>query len=107
VFFPVGALRFFFRPAPFLLSPQGQEAFVLINIANEPFGNVANMTAWADATRYALVRLRGGGITHTLMVDAPNWGQDWAGEMRTHARELFAADPLRNTVFSVHMYEVS
>ena len=31
--------------------------------------------------------------THTIMVDAPNWGQDWAFTMRDNAASVFAADP--------------
>jgi mannan endo-1,4-beta-mannosidase len=40
------------------------------------------------------------------MVDAPNWGQDWAFTMRDNAASVFAADPDANTIFSVHMYGV-
>ena len=85
----------------------GQEDFVIINIANEPFGN--NTTAnFVNDTIAAIQALRSAGITHTLMIDAPNWGQDWSNTMRTpaNAMALWNADPLRNLVFSVHMYEV-
>ena len=40
------------------------------------------------------------------MVDAPNWGQDWQFVMRDNAASVFAADPQRNTIFSIHMYGV-
>jgi mannan endo-1,4-beta-mannosidase len=40
------------------------------------------------------------------MVDAPNWGQDWQFVMRDNAAAVFAADPRRNTIFSIHMYGV-
>ena len=40
------------------------------------------------------------------MIDAPNWGQDWSFTMRDNAATVFAADPLKNTVFSIHMYGV-
>ncbi|HWU07955.1 MAG TPA: cellulase family glycosylhydrolase [Streptomyces sp.] len=40
------------------------------------------------------------------MVDAPNWGQDWSGTMKNNAAAVFASDPERNTVFSIHMYGV-
>ncbi len=58
------------------------------------------------ATKGAIGRLRGAGIRTALMVDAPNWGQDWSHTMRDNAASVFAADPDRNTVFSVHMYGV-
>ncbi len=47
-------------------------------------------------------------MQHTLIVDAPNWGQDWSGTMRDGvlAQQIFDADPEGNVVFSVHMYDV-
>lgn len=84
---------------------EGQEDYVVVNIGNEPFGNT-NYTAWTDATKSAIGKLRGAGLDHALMVDAPNWGQDWSGTMRSNAASVFASDPDRNTVFSVHMYGV-
>ena len=83
----------------------GQENFVIVNIANEPFGN--NTTAnYFPQTRDAIIALRNAGITHNIMIDAANWGQDWSNEMRNRALELWNADTRRNLTFSVHMYEV-
>ncbi|GAA2886488.1 hypothetical protein GCM10010517_50270 [Streptosporangium fragile] len=84
----------------------GQEDYVVINIGNEPFGNNATTPGWTEATSAAITRLRDNGFQHLLMVDAPNWGQDWRFTMRDNAATVFAADPQRNTVFSVHMYGV-
>lgn len=83
----------------------GQEKYVLVNIGNEPYGNTG-YTAWTADTKTAIGRLRAGGIDHTLLVDAPNWGQDWSFTMRDNAAGVFAADPDRNTVFDIHMYGV-
>ncbi|KUO18053.1 glycoside hydrolase family 5 protein [Streptomyces dysideae] len=83
----------------------GQEKYVIVNIGNEPYGN-SNHTRWTADTKAAVQKLRSAGFNHTLMVDAPNWGQDWAFTMRDNAASVFAADPDRNTVFSVHMYGV-
>jgi mannan endo-1,4-beta-mannosidase len=83
----------------------GQENYVVVNIGNEPYGN-NNAAAWTDATKRAVVKLRGAGFRHALMVDAPNWGQDWSHTMRDNAASVFAADPDRNTIFSIHMYGV-
>ncbi|MDT9684633.1 cellulase family glycosylhydrolase [Streptomyces sp. TRM76323] len=83
----------------------GQENYVIVNIGNEPFGN-NNQSAWTDATKSAIGKLRGAGIHHALMVDAPGWGQDWSNVMRNNAASVFASDPDRNTIFSVHMYGV-
>ncbi|MBM0231242.1 cellulase family glycosylhydrolase [Micromonospora sp. STR1_7] len=83
----------------------GQEKYVIVNIGNEPYGN-QNYGSWATDSATAVKRLRTAGLTHTIMVDAPNWGQDWSFTMRDNAASVFAADPARNTVFSIHMYGV-
>lgn len=83
----------------------GQEKYVIVNIGNEPYGN-QNYGSWATDNAAAIKRLRTAGLTHTIMVDAPNWGQDWSFTMRDNAASVFAADPARNTVFSIHMYGV-
>ncbi|MGC4807456.1 cellulase family glycosylhydrolase [Micromonospora sp. DT233] len=83
----------------------GQEKYVIVNIGNEPYGNQGYGT-WATDSANAIKRLRTGGLAHTIMVDAPNWGQDWSFTMRDNAATVFAADPQRNTVFSIHMYGV-
>jgi mannan endo-1,4-beta-mannosidase len=84
----------------------GQESYVILNIGNEPFGNNATTPGWADATRSAITRLRNAGFQHTIMVDAPNWGQDWQFTMRDNAPSVLAADTTGNTIFSIHMYGV-
>ncbi|MDT0347458.1 cellulase family glycosylhydrolase [Streptomyces litchfieldiae] len=83
----------------------GEEDYVVINIGNEPWGNV-NAAGWTQATIDAVGKLRGAGFEHTLMVDAPNWGQDWENTMRTTAQAVYDADPTGNLIFSVHMYAV-
>jgi mannan endo-1,4-beta-mannosidase len=97
------------RAADYWISVQnallGQEKYVIVNIGNEPYGNT-NYTNWTADTKAAIQKLRGAGFQHTIMVDAPNWGQDWSFTMRDNAASVFAADPDRNTVFSIHMYGV-
>nr|WP_063885549.1 cellulase family glycosylhydrolase [Streptomyces prasinus] len=83
----------------------GQEDHVIVNIGNEPHGNTGYAN-WTADTKAAIQKLRNAGFDHTLMVDAPNWGQDWAFTMRDNAASVFAADPDANTVFSIHMYGV-
>lgn len=84
----------------------GQEDYVIVNIANEPYGNSTSASTYTSETSAAIKTLRNAGLTHLIMVDAPAWGQDWAGAMRDNAQTIFAADSLSNTMFSVHMYEV-
>ncbi|WDV49754.1 cellulase family glycosylhydrolase [Streptomyces coeruleorubidus] len=97
------------RAADYWISVQsaltGQEDYVIVNIGNEPHGNTG-YTAWTADTKAAIQKLRTAGFDHTIMVDAPNWGQDWAFTMRDNAASVFAADPDANTIFSIHMYGV-
>ncbi|MEO3754526.1 cellulase family glycosylhydrolase [Streptomyces sp. B6B3] len=83
----------------------GQEDYVILNIGNEPYGN-NNYAGWTADTRAAIQKLRNAGFDHTIMVDAPNWGQDWSGTMRANAQSVYDADPDGNTIFSIHMYGV-
>ncbi|MET9633321.1 cellulase family glycosylhydrolase [Lentzea sp. NPDC006480] len=86
---------------------KGQENYVVVNLGNEPFGNNASVSAtWASATSSAISRLRGAGLQHLIMADAPMWGQDWGNIMRDNAAAVLNADPQHNTVFSIHMYGV-
>lgn len=81
----------------------GQEKYAVIDVANEPYV-LDNFRTWPGDTMDSIRRLRRAGIHHTLMVDAPDWGQDLSFTMRDHAAGVFAADTERNTVFSIHMY---
>jgi len=96
------ALAYWTRIAPIL---RGHEDFVLVNIGNEPTAGTATPALWLEAHRTAIATLRARGLRHTLVIDAHDYGQDRSGTMRDKAAELFAADPLRNLVFDVHMYE--
>ncbi len=83
----------------------GQENYIVINIGNEPIGN-NDPGQWTDATVNAIKKMRSNGFEHLLMVDAPNWGQDWQYVMRDNAQTVLDADTLHNTVLSIHMYAV-
>ncbi|MGQ4428621.1 glycoside hydrolase family 5 protein, partial [Streptomyces violaceoruber] len=83
----------------------GQEDYVIVNIGNEPWGNT-DPAGWTEPTVAAVKKLRAAGLQHTIMVDAPNWGQDWQGVMRANARSVYGADPTGNLIFSIHMYSV-
>ncbi|MFJ6688966.1 cellulase family glycosylhydrolase [Streptomyces sp. NPDC091294] len=83
----------------------GQEDYVVVNIGNEPWGNT-DPAGWTEPTVAAVEKLRAAGLRHTIMVDAPNWGQDWQGVMRANAQSVYDADPTGNLIFSIHMYSV-
>ncbi|AZK47289.1 glycoside hydrolase family 5 protein [Paenibacillus lentus] len=81
----------------------GKEDRVLINIANEWYGTW-DSNGWADGYKSAIPKLRNAGINHTLIVDAAGWGQ-YPQSIVDKGNEVFNSDPLRNTIFSIHMYE--
>ncbi|MET7420961.1 cellulase family glycosylhydrolase [Dactylosporangium sp. NPDC005555] len=81
----------------------GQEDHIIVNVANEPFGNGSTMP-WTQQTSDAIRALRAAGFKHALMVDAPGWGQDESFVMRDNAEKVRDADPLGNTLFDIHMY---
>ncbi|GAA0464575.1 hypothetical protein Aca07nite_26480 [Actinoplanes capillaceus] len=83
----------------------GQENYVVINIGNEPIGNT-NPSQWTAATVAAIQKMRTNGFEHMLMIDAPNWGQDWQYVMRDNAQTVLDADTRKNTMLSIHMYAV-
>ncbi|GAA3968430.1 cellulase family glycosylhydrolase [Streptomyces marokkonensis] len=83
----------------------GEEDYVVVNIGNEPWGNT-DPAGWTEPTVAAIGKLRAAGFQHTIMVDAPNWGQDWQGVMRANAQSVYDADPTGNLIFSIHMYSV-
>lgn len=85
---------------------RGEEDYIIINIANEPTGNGVPVSKWVGDHQDAIRTLRDAGLTHTLMVDAANWGQDWEEVTLNNASQVASADPDNNTMFSVHMYEV-
>lgn len=83
----------------------GQEAYVIINIGNEPYGNT-NSLGWLNDTINAIKEMRAAGFEHCLMVDAASWGQDWEFIMRDNAQAVYNADATGNLLLSVHMYGV-
>ena len=102
---PISNATAYWTSADIRAAINGQENFVIINIANEPFGNSTSANYTPD-TIASIQALRTAGLTHTIMIDAANWGQDWSNTMRTNAMALWNADSRRNLIFSVHMYEV-
>lgn len=81
----------------------GNEAYVIVNIANEWYGDWAVET-WKSGNIQAIKELRNAGIKNTIMIDAAGWGQ-YPASIAQGGKEVFAADELGNTMFSTHMYE--
>lgn len=83
---------------------QGNEAYVIVNIANEWYGTWDDGSQWKNGYISAIRQLRNAGIKNTLMVDCAGWGQ-YPKVIFDHGTAVFAADTIKNTMFSIHMYE--
>lgn len=81
----------------------GKEDRVIINIANEWYGTWDG-AAWANGYKQAIPKLRNAGLNHTLIVDSAGWGQ-YPDSIKNYGTDVLNADPLKNTLFSIHMYE--
>ena len=76
---------------------------MLINIANEWGDHHVKTPYWRESYRNAITLLRDAGITTTLVVDAPGWGQNIRPILEA-GQQLIDDDPQHNILFSVHMY---
>jgi mannan endo-1,4-beta-mannosidase len=83
----------------------GREDSIIINVMNEWYGDWSGRE-WADAYKEAIPRMRSAGLNHAIMVDCAGWGQ-YPESIHQYGREILESDPLRNTMFSIHFYEVS
>jgi len=97
------ATQYWISLAPML---KGKENHVIINIANEWFGTSGQAAKWADGYQEVVPSLRSAGLEHLIIVDSPGWGQD-AASIAQEGSRIFQADPQRNLIFSIHMYEVA
>lgn len=77
--------------------------YVILNIANEWYGEWQSST-WADGCKQAIKVVRDAGIKNMIMIDCAGWGQ-YPTSIKEEGASVFASDPDKNTVFSMHMYE--
>ncbi len=77
--------------------------YVILNIANEWYGEW-NSATWADGCKQAIKTVRDAGIKNMIMIDCAGWGQ-YPTSIKEEGASVFASDPDKNTVFSMHMYE--
>ena len=83
----------------------GTEKYCILNIANEWCGGW-RARRWRDGYTKVIPMIREAGIKNAIMVDAAGWGQ-FGVSVRSYGAEVFNSDPLRNTMFSIHMYGMS
>lgn len=84
---------------------KGTEDYCILNIANEWCGSW-NSRLWRDGYVQAIAMIREAGIRNCIMIDTAGWGQ-YGKAVRDYGKEVFEADPDRNTLFSIHMYGTS
>jgi mannan endo-1,4-beta-mannosidase len=80
------------------------EPYLLVNIANEWGAFQTSDDDWVQAYRQAISVLRDGGINHTLVIDANDYGQRGT-TIVAQGTGLLDFDPQHNILFSTHMYQ--
>jgi mannan endo-1,4-beta-mannosidase len=80
------------------------EPYLLVNIANEWGAFQTTDDAWVQAYRQAITVLRDGGINHTLVIDANDYGQR-GSTIVAQGAGMLDYDPQHNILFSTHMYQ--
>jgi len=79
------------------------ERYILVNIANEAGDWNVTEEQFRSSYSSAISQLRSAGIKTPLMIDASGWGQD-INILQSTWKQLLEVDPLRNLIFSVHMW---
>lgn len=82
------------------------ERFLLVNIANEAGRSNESRERYLEIYTDAITRMREAGIRAPLVIDAPGWGQD-ISMLHVTFEDLLDADPLRNLLFSPHLWWVA
>jgi mannan endo-1,4-beta-mannosidase len=77
--------------------------YILINIANEWGDYFVTTEHWKTSYKQTLDTLRKAGYKTTIVIDAPNWGQNLNPVLEC-GNELQEYDPQHNILFSIHMY---
>lgn len=79
------------------------EPYLLLNIANEVGAHEVTDEQFKEGYQLAISRLRNAGIQCPLVVDAASWGQG-IDILQATGPYLLEQDPLKNLLFSVHMW---
>jgi mannan endo-1,4-beta-mannosidase len=79
------------------------EAYLLLNIANEAGNQYVTDDQFKAGYSKAIQRLRQAGLHCPLVIDGTTWGQN-IDILQANAPYLTGRDPLKNLLFSVHMW---
>jgi mannan endo-1,4-beta-mannosidase len=74
---------------------------LILNIANE--WGPAGSSTWQTAYISAVTALRSAGYTCPIMIDSGAYGQDF-NDLLDYSSAIFAADPQKNIIFTIHLY---
>ena len=80
--------------------------YVIVNIANEWIGTWGKASHWASTYESAIRALRNAGIQNVLMIDTSGYGQETSTCIE-NCQRVYEADPMKNTMFSFHLYSVA
>jgi mannan endo-1,4-beta-mannosidase len=79
------------------------ERSIMINIANEYGDYNKTPSQWRDDYKQPITTIRNTGLTTTLVIDNPNYGQNPNGGL-SYGADLLNHDPRHNLLYSVHAY---
>jgi len=79
------------------------EPYLLLNIANEVGDRQVTDKQFREGYELAVARIRKAGIRCPLVIDGANWGQS-IDILQANGPYLLQKDPLKNLLFSVHMW---
>ena len=79
------------------------EKYLLLNVANEWGDHHLPGETWKSTYMHAIDSLRNAGYICPIVIDAPGWGQNLEIVLQ-YGKILINHDPLKNILFSVHMY---
>lgn len=91
----------FWKTCTFLKDPY-YEKYVMLNIANE-WGNRDEPENWKECYKTAITELRTWGYKGMIVLDATLCGQN-IENFKDYHTELTNHDPMKNILFSIHMY---
>lgn len=80
------------------------QKYVLLNIANEAGTDTVSQNNFAATYTRIVKKMRSGGISVPLIIDAANWGRN-ESYLLTNGRALLAADPHHNLLFAWHIWD--
>jgi hypothetical protein len=80
------------------------QRYLLLNIANEAGTDTVSQENFRNTYTAIVKKMRTAGIHVPLIIDAANWGRN-ESYLLTNGKQLLAADPDHNLIFSWHIWD--